>query len=468
MPRIIQVGEAFELQAAIVDPQTGRHVEQIRVTAESREEVLLDAIDDLSRELRSRLGESLESIDKADFPISDVTTSSWEALHYFAMANRSWGAGAFGEAVSLYELALDLDPEFATCRGSLGLLLIQFGGDPDRGREELRQALVDGETLPRDEYLMLRAANRHFVDQDLEEALDEYELICDLYPRYMAAYNNRGRILLQLGRYEEAAEMFEKAAEIDPRGAVPIINLAFMYITVLPNPPASEAACRRLIAIDSEIANYHSLLGWALAVQLRFDEAQAVFERALELEPKHDYALPNLGYTLAAAGKPEMALLYFRRNLARVRQENRAYAERGAILDLAVVLAASGDNEQTREFVDQAITQFNEEMVGREWGLGDHAYLAQLLAAAGRFDEGEAQLASVMAMVPDDGASQLEVARACAVLGHRECAIDGTRKALEMGFSDPFQPMLLPSMNSLLGDPEFMALFPMNGPETGS
>ncbi len=462
VPRIIQVGEAFELQAAIVDPQTGRHVEQIRVTSESREDVLLDAIDDLSRELRSRLGESLESIDKTDFPISDVTTSSWEALHYFAMANRSWGKGAFGEAISLYELALELDPEFATCRGSFGLLLIQFGGEPDRGREELRQALVDGETLPRDEYLMLRAANRHFVDQNLEKALEEYELICELYPMHMAAHNNRGRILLHLGRFEEAAVMFEEAAEIDPRGAVPIINLAFMYITSLPNPPAAEDASRRLIAIDSEIANYHSLLGWALAVQLRFDEAQVVFERALELEPKHAYALPNLGYTLAAAGKPEMALHYFRRNLAMIREENLAWAERGAILDLAAVLAASGDDAEARQVVDEAIAQFDEEMVGKERILDDYAYLAQLLAAAGRFDEGEAALAQAMAMVPDDGPSQLEVARACAVLGHRECAIDGTRKAFDMGFSDPFQPMLLPSMNSLLGDPDFMALFPID------
>ena len=168
LPRILQVGEAFELQAAIVDPQTGRHIEQIRVPSKSREDVLLDAIDDLTRELRSRLGESLESIEKTDFPISDVTTSSWEALHYFAMANQSWGAGEFNEAISLYELALDLDPEFATCRGTLGLVLIQFGGEGERGREELKRALIDGETLPRDEYLMLRAVNRHFVDQDSE------------------------------------------------------------------------------------------------------------------------------------------------------------------------------------------------------------------------------------------------------------------------------------------------------------
>ena len=195
------------------------------------------------------------------------------------------------------------------------------------------------------------------------------------------------------------------------------------------------------------------------------DEAQEVFERALELEPEHAYALPNMGYTLAAAGKPEMALLYFRRNLALIREQNLDSAERGGILDVAAVLAASGDTRQVAEFAGEAIAELEDEMAGQDWAVDDHAYLAQLLAAAGRFDEGEEHLAAAMGMEPDDGASQLEIARACAVLGHRECAIDGTRKALEMGFNDPFQPMLLPSMNSLYGDPEFMALFPTNGPE---
>jgi tetratricopeptide (TPR) repeat protein len=463
LPRILQVGEAFELQAAIVDPLTGRHVEQIRVGARSREDVLLDAIDELTRKLRSSLGESLASIEKTDFPIADVTTSSWEALHYFAMANRSWGAGEFKEAIGLDELALELDPDFATCRGSLGLLLIQFGGEPERGREELSRALADGDTLPRDEYLMLRAANRHFVDHDLEGALGEYELINELYPRHMAAYNNRGRILFQLGRYQEAADMFEKAAEIDPMGTIPLVNLAFMHVTTLPDPAAAEDACRRLIAIEPEIANYHSMLGWALAVQGRYDEAEAAFERALEIEPEHPYAMPNLGYTLMAAGQPELALLYLRRNLARVREQNVGIAVRAATLEVAAVLAATGDREQTRRFVDDAIAELEAETAGRERVLDDHTYLAQLLAAAGRFEEGEEELATIMAMEADNANSQFEIARACAVLGHRECAIEGTRKAFEMGFEDPYLPMLIPSMHSLLGDPEFMALFPLDG-----
>ncbi len=287
LPRILKVGDAYELQAAVVDPQTGRHVDRIRVLAKGRDEVLLEAIDELTHEVRSRLGESLQSIEAADFPIAVATTSTWEALHYFAMANQKWGRGKFDEAVRLYELALDLDPEFATCRGSLGLLLIQFGKQPERGREELHQALVDGETLPRSEYLMLRAVNRHFVDQDLEGALGEYELVNGIFPDHMAAYNNRGQILTQLGRFDEAAAMYEKAATLDRQSAFPLVNLSFMYLTTLPNAVAAESVCRRLVALDPEIANYQSMLGWALAVQGRFGEAQDVLETALELEPDH-------------------------------------------------------------------------------------------------------------------------------------------------------------------------------------
>ncbi len=461
LPRILEAGGAYELRAAIVDPQTGRHVEQIRVTAGSREDVLLNAIDELTHEVRARLGESLDSIADSDFPVAVATTSSWEALHYFSLGNRQWGRGLYDEAIRLYELALDLDPEFATCRGSLGLLLIQFGEQPERGRGELRRALADGETLPRNEYLMLRAANRHFVDSDFEGALSEYELINGIYPDHMAAYNNRGKILAQLGRFDEAAEMLEKAALLDPQSAFPLVNLAFMYATRLPNAVAAESVCRRLVGLDPEIANYHSLLGWALAVQGRYDEAQDALERALELEPEHPYAMPNLGYTLLAAGNPDRALLYFRQNLVRIREQNLSWAVRGGILDVATTLAATGDRQAATEYAAEAIADFEAEMAGREWVLADHAYLAQLLAAAGRIEEGERQLAAITSLGADDADAQLEVARSCAVLGHRECAIESTRLALEMGFADPYLPMLLPSMNSLLGDPKFMALFPL-------
>ncbi len=463
LPRIVALGEGYELEATLVDPHTGRRVERIAVFADTRKEVLTDAIDRLTRELRTRLGESLDSIEKNDFPIADVTTSSWEALHYFATANLRWGRGDFGEAIRLYELALDLDPEFATCRGSLGLLLIQFTGEPERGAEELRRALVDGETLPRDEYLMLRAANRHFGDRDLEGALEEYELITELYPRHGAARNNMGRTLLQLGRFEEAAAMFRKSSEIDPQGTVPLVNLALMHISVLPDPPASERAARALVAVDDEAANYLSLLGWAVAVQGRYGEARKIFERAVEIEPDHPYALPNLGYVLLAMGNPESAALHFRRNLARIRRLDENHNEPGAILDLIVSLAVAGNRSEVAKLVEDGEKRLAEMRGTRPLTLDDHAFLCQLYAADGRIEDAEAELAAAMSMEVDDADSQFELARSCAMLGRRECAIDNTRKAFEMGFGDPYLPMLIPSMHRLLGDPEFMGVFPING-----
>ena len=468
VPRIIGVGDAFELQAAIVDPQTGRHVEQIRVTAEGREEVLLKAIDKLTREVRSRLGESWDAIENADYPIALATTASWEALHHFATGSAEWGRGNFEEAVRFYELALDLDPEFATCRGSLGLLLLQFGIDPDRGRKALQQALIDGETLPRNEYLMLRAVNRQFVDGDLEGALGEYELINGIYPDNMAAYNNRGRILMQLRRFDEAQEMFEKAGELDSQSAFPLVNLAFMNTVGRPNAALAENACRKLVELDPEVANYHSLYGWVLAVQGRYGEARAALERTLDIEPEHAYAIPNLGYTLMADGNPDMAVLYFQRNLARIRNRDLVDNERGAILDLATAMAAAGQADETRRLADEAIARLESERSVSDWGFHDHTFVSQLCAMTERTDRAEEHCGIAEGMQIDDPVKHLELAGCCALLGRRECAIDNTRMALETGYHDPYMPMLSPPMNGLLGDPEFMALFPNRGPAGGA
>jgi len=74
VPRILKAGEAYRVGASLVEPATGRIVAEATVVAQGREQVLLTAIDALTRDLRQRLGESLDSIARTDPPFTQYTT----------------------------------------------------------------------------------------------------------------------------------------------------------------------------------------------------------------------------------------------------------------------------------------------------------------------------------------------------------------------------------------------------------
>jgi len=459
LPRILSVGEAFELQAVLVDPESGRHVDRFRVSALGREEVLLTAIDELSRLVRGRLGESLESIEKTDMPVTDVTTSSWMALRYFALSNVKWGEGDVGEAATLLEMAIEKDPEFATAKGSHGMLLIQFLNQPEKGQQLLREALEDGGSLPENEYLMIKAANRQFVDEDLEGALEQYELICDLYPDHGAAYNNRGRIEMQLGRFDQANELFWRAAEVDPYGSIPLINVFFLNIGKRPDAAAAEAASRRLVELGPEIPGYRSMLGWSLAAQARFSEAEVELRLLLEWEPDHPYGFPNLAHVLFAQGRAEEALPLYRRLLELVDAGKISAGRAPSARDLLVVLMAAGEIGEAGALA-AAEAERIEALVG-EGKRPANAELAliHLDATVGRVVEARSRLAGLDEHELENSGLLLDLATAHALLGEEERAIDELGRYLENDSWDYFVSLVLPPFHDLLDDPKFLALF---------
>lgn len=460
LPRILAAGEAFELHAILVDPVTGDHVDRIRVDARSREEVLLKAIDRLSRQVRKHLGESLASIHATDEPVAKATTSSWEALRYLALANQKWGNGEFLEAAPLLELALMEDPHFPAAKGTLGLLLIQFLDGPERGRKLLEEALAEGEGLPQREYLMLRAVNRQFVDGDLEAALADYELICELYPDHMAATNNRGRILMALERHDEAAAMFERAAELDPRSPVPLYNQWYIYVQHLRRPKAAEAVARRAVALGPETAGFRSMLGWSLAIQGRLSEAEVELRRALAAEPEHEYALPNLGLVLYGLGQVDEARKVFKRVLELVDEGRIPGSRQPAVRDLAAAEMALGREREAEALVVEESKRMRSGTSGSALTVTDHLFLAQLAAASGNRREAEhwvQQASSALgAPTPDE---RMALAAVYGMLGDHEAALTELEGALDEPTSDPYVALLSLSFHELLDDPRFLALF---------
>jgi tetratricopeptide (TPR) repeat protein/tRNA A-37 threonylcarbamoyl transferase component Bud32 len=457
LPRILSVGEAYELQAILVDPVSGRHVDRIRVTAKGREEVLLRGIDELASELRNRLGESLESIQEADYPVAQVTTSSWEALHYLALGNVKWSESKYRDAAAMYELALQKDPRFVSAKGSLGLLLIQFLGEPERGKQLLHEAFVEADGLPEREYLMIKAVHRQFVDEDLEGALEEYELISDIYPDLMQPYNNRGRIFSALGRYDEAVKMFERAAEVDPTSSFPQANLYWTHLWNLRRAVDAEKAARRLVELGPAISDYRSMMAWSLAAQARFDEALPELRRVLEDEPRHPYALPNTAHVLYVSGRADEAVQVYRQFLQLIVEDGFPGARYAATRDLALALADSGELEEAGELTAAELERLLAEAV--EPDAGDLLALAQLEAAGGRTKRALEYIEQALARGIVDGNQRMLLAEAYALTGQHDRALDELRLALEQGYPDFFFPLVKAPLRPLHGDARFRSLF---------
>ena len=465
VPRILSAGEAYELQAILVDPIRRRHVERIRVTAKGREDVLLHAIDELAGKLRSRLGESLASIEKADRPVARVTTSSWEALNYFALGTARWGEAKFKEAGSLLELALEKDPQFVEARSSLGLLDLQFLGRPDEGREMLRQALRDAQAqeLPEVDILKLKAVNKQFVERDLPGALEAYAMMREVFPDFMPAWNNSGMMLRALGRSDEAVAMYEKAAELAPRNSIPLYNLWFTYLDYLRDPKAAEGVARRMIALSPDMAYSHNALGYSLAVQGRFEEAAEELRRTVEIEPRHPYGLPNLAHVLLALGRAAEAVPLYREVYEMAKQGRGTGSVENDGFDLALALREAGDAAESARVAGECRKRIIEGAGGRPSDVDDLTILGLLAAAAGDSARAASNLEQVRKLEVKDPYKLMNIATLEALLGRSREALETMKKSYAAGYFDYFFPVVLPGFRSLRGDPEFRALLKLDG-----
>jgi len=459
VPRILKAGEAYELQAILIDPRRNRHVDRIRVTALGREDVLLNAIDKIAQQVRSRLGESLNSIEVADKAIIQHTTSSWEALHYLSMGQAKWNEGKFKDASSFFELALEKDPKFVTARGSLGLLLIQFMNQKEKGQEELKHALADAEGITHQEYLLIKAVNLWHVDEDYEAALEEYRIIRELYPDIMQGYNNAGVILRNLRRYKEAVAMFEMAKDVAPRNSLPLANLWWTYLTFLKDPVSAEEAGRSVVDLGPEIAIHHHWLGYALAAQGRYDEAVESYKKVLAIESQHPWGLPNMAYILVAAGRAAEAVPYFKQIRELVQQGRMQDYYPSVCFYLALALRESAEIEAAKEIAEEGMNHLITE-VGETW---EAAWIPLLMAklemAGGKADKVDEYVNQAKSLGLNDQGAFIYLAEVYALSGKSNEAIDTLKQVLESGHSDPYFLQIFPAFHSLQTDPDFRTLF---------
>ena len=123
---IASLGSQYVLGLRAKNCNTGNILDQEQAVAAKREDVL-NSLSQIARKFRTRVGESLATVEKHSTPLAEATTPSLEALKAYSTGmkvNLSSGSAA---AIPFFRRAVEIDPKFAMAYANLGLAYSGIG-----------------------------------------------------------------------------------------------------------------------------------------------------------------------------------------------------------------------------------------------------------------------------------------------------------------------------------------------------
>jgi tetratricopeptide (TPR) repeat protein len=196
------------------------------------------------------------------------------------------------EAMVCLRKAVALDPWYARGHYRLGCAL-----DSQRKFDEAiacyRKAIALDPTdyLP---YLDLGAILSN-EKRDYAAAIECFRKVIDLKPATVQAYYNLGVALKNQKKTDEAIASYRRAIDLDPTNARAYSNLGALLFDTKHDHDGAIACLRKSVEFDPGIVEAHRNLGLFLRRKGQWDEAIAVYSRALELHPRD----PPLWYARA-------------------------------------------------------------------------------------------------------------------------------------------------------------------------
>jgi tetratricopeptide (TPR) repeat protein len=179
--------------------------------------------------MRSKLGESLASVQKYDVQPSDVTTPSLEALRAYSLAVRAMGSNRPVESVTLFREAIRLDPNFAEAYSGLAINYFNMG-ETSQAEENGRKAYALRGHVSEREKLNMEMYYATFVTRNFEEARKSAQAAIQIYPRAWGMITNLGVFDGYLGEYDESLKMSKKVMELAPGSTQVYTNLMIDYL----------------------------------------------------------------------------------------------------------------------------------------------------------------------------------------------------------------------------------------------
>ena len=227
---IAKMGSQYVLGLRAVNCRTGESLAEKQVRAADKESVL-SALDKAAATLRQELGESLSTVRKFDTPVEQVTTPSLEALQAYSLGRRASDFGDYGNAITSFQQAMRLDPNFAMAYASLGTSYSNLG-ETTLASENAKKAYELSDRVSERERFYVESTYYRLVSGDLVKAGQACQLWRETYPRDPVPATNLSNIYDNVGDYANALAQARETLRIAPEGDLSYANLAGGYLNL--------------------------------------------------------------------------------------------------------------------------------------------------------------------------------------------------------------------------------------------
>lgn len=349
-----RIGERIRVSAQLIHGSTDRHL-----WAEIYERDVQNVFDlqnEIARAIAAQVKIKMSQADQVRLaprrPVNPKAFDDYLQGRYLYWNKRT--EANLNKAISYFQSAIQADPSYALayaamadCYNTMGTVAV--GALPPiearaRAEEAALKALEIDSTLA--EAHSALGYVRHF-NWSWTTAEEEFKRAIALNPNYANAYNYYAGFLMSRGRVDEAIAASNRARELDPLSLAISVQRGFL----LENARRYDEAIEQLqsvVALDQNHYQAYWMLGHTYAVSGRYDQGVESAEKAVELSGRAPGALGTLGFVYGLAGRKAEAEKVLNELLD---LNNRRYVTSAAI---AYVYIGLGDKDRAFVWLEKA------------------------------------------------------------------------------------------------------------------
>jgi eukaryotic-like serine/threonine-protein kinase len=256
---IASLGSQYVLTLRAKDCRSGDVLDEEQVQAARKEDVL-NALGQIARKFRTRVGESLTTIKKYDVPLAEATTPSLGALKAYSEGWRVSFSSGSAAALPFFNRAIDIDPNFASAYAALGRMYGDIGESALSAVNTSKAYQLRDRASDQERFFISLTYDLQ-VTGNLEKAQQTCELWMQTYPRaWLPHALLAGGIYSSIGKREESVEEAKIALGIDPDFSIGYSLLADGYLALERTAEAEKtlqrASERKLDIPDFNVQRY--------------------------------------------------------------------------------------------------------------------------------------------------------------------------------------------------------------------